>query len=259
MKVAIIGAGNLATHLSKALQNAGFDIAQVYSRTETSAKELAGLLRVSYTTNISSIVDDASLYVISVSDDSIQSVSKSLTSFGGLVVHTAGSIPMDVFSGRLKNFGVLYPLQTFTKQRPVDFLNIPIFIEANTQENLQILQTVAKSISSSVYNASSQEREQLHLAAVFCCNFVNHLYHLAAQVAQQAGFEFKALSRLILETADKAIDSENPKAVQTGPAVRNDVKVMKKHLELLASRPGWQEIYEMLSKNIRNISHEFTK
>ena len=254
MKVVSIGAGNLSTHISKALQNAGFEMIQVYSRTDTSAKDLAGLLQTPYTTNIGSIVNDASLYVISVSDDAIGSLCEGLPLTDGVVIHTAGSVPMNVFAGRFKNYGVMYPLQTFSKLRQVDFSEIPVFIEANAQDTLQSLRRVAEAISGKVYEASSEERMKLHLAAVFGSNFVNHLYHLSAQLAQQAGFDFNVLSPLILETTHKALVSGNPKEVQTGPAVRNDQSVMRKHMDMLASHSEWKEIYAILSENIRKTS-----
>ena len=253
MKIVSIGAGNLAFQLSKALQDAGFEMTQVYSRTETSAKKLAELLRTSYTADIGSIAGDAALYIISISDDAIEPISERLSMLNALVVHTAGSVPMDVFAGRLKNYGVFYPLQTFSKSRRVDFSEIPVFIEANSNENLQVLRKLAKAISKKVYHASSAERIQLHLAAVFGCNFVNHLYHLSAQLARRAGFDFAVLSPLIIETANKALVSGNPNEVQTGPAARNDGDMMRKHLEILDSMPEWKEIYRMLSENIVRI------
>ena len=256
MKIVFIGAGNLSAHLSQALQSAGFEIAQVYSRTEASAKELAGLLNVPHTTDMGCMIGDASLYIISVSDDAIEFLSERLNVGNGLVVHTAGSVPMDVFAGKFKNYGVLYPLQTFSKLRPVDFSEIPVLIEANSGDNLQILRMVAAAISRKVYDAPSEKRLQLHLAAVFGCNFVNHLYHLSAQIARQAGFDFSILSPLILETVHKALAAGNPKEVQTGPAVRNDLKVMRKHMDLLASHPEWKEIYALLSENIRKVKSE---
>jgi predicted short-subunit dehydrogenase-like oxidoreductase (DUF2520 family) len=250
VKIVFIGAGNVAVHLSQALQNTGFEIAQVYSRTETSARGLANLLQVPYATSISRIISDASLYIISVSDDAIEPLTGSLELADRLVVHTAGSVPMDVFAGKLDNYGVLYPLQTFSKSSPVDFTGIPMLIEANTPGNLQRLRMIAETISQKVYCASSAERMQLHLAAVFGCNFVNHFYHLSAQIAQQAGFNFDVLSPLILETARKAIASGNPQQMQTGPAARGDRNVMDKHMELLAAHPEWRTIYAMLSESI---------
>ena len=250
MKIVCIGAGNLATQLFQALKNAGFEIAQVFSRTESSARELAEMLQVPFTIDTGKIITNASLYMICVSDDAIEHVAEQLPLTNQLVVHTAGSVSMRVFIGKLTNYGVFYPLQTFSKTRPVDFSHIPVFLEANTPTNLQLLCNVAGAISNRVYHATSEMRIQLHLAAVFGCNFVNHLYHLAAQITQQAGFNFEILSPLILETASKAIVSGNPQNTQTGPAVRNDQEVMQKHIELLATRPEWQEIYTMLSRNI---------
>jgi len=256
MKIVSVGAGNLAYHLLKALQNAGFELIQVYSRTEASAKELAERLNVPYTIDICSINCNASVYVIAVNDDAIDKISDSFISNKGLFIHTAGSVPMNVFKGKLKNYGVIYPLQTFSKLRSVNFANIPIFIEANTEENLQLLRTIADVISSKVFHASSEERKQLHLAAVFGCNFVNHLYNVSAQLAKQAGFDFSVLFPLILETANKVLVSGNPKEVQTGPAIRNDRIVMQKHLELLSRKPEWKEIYAVLSENIKRMKNE---
>ena len=250
MKIVSIGAGNLSTHLSQALQNAGFEIAQVYSRTEASAKKLADMMNVPYITDMGCITGDASLYMISVGDDAIEFLCEKLPLTDGLVIHTAGSVPMDVFAGKFRNYGVLYPLQTFTKLRSVDFAEIPVLIEANSEDNLQILRMVAEAISYKVYNASSEKRMQLHLAAVFGCNLVNHLYHISAQIAQRAGFDFSILSPLILETAHKALESGNPKEVQTGPAVRNDNRIISKQLDLLTNHPEWKEIYALLSENI---------
>jgi len=250
MKIVIIGAGNLSTHLSKALQNSGFEIAQVYSRTKATAKVLSDILQVPYTTSIGNIHRDASLYIISISDDAIKSVSEDLKFIEGLVIHTSGSVSINVFSSLFKNYGVLYPLQTFSKTRTVEFSNIPVFLEANTQENYQTLSTIAKAISNKVYKATTAERMKLHLSAVFCCNFVNHLYQLSKQIVQQAGFDFSELAPLILETAHKAVSSGNPKSIQTGPAIRNDQKVIQMHLDYLSSKPEWQEIYSLISKNI---------
>ena len=251
MKIVFIGAGNLAFILSKALQDAGLEIIQVYSRTEESAKALARLLDVTYTTDIGCVTEDASMYIVSVSDSAIEFLAEKLTSLNGLVVHTAGSVTVDVFAGKLNNYGVLYPLQTFSKKRTVDFSNIPVFIEANSHENLQTIRMVAETISQNVFHATSEQRMKLHLAAVFGCNFVNHLYSISSQLAQQAGFDLAVLSPLILETACKAIDSRNPNDVQTGPAKRNDRQIMSKHMDMLEIMPEWRSMYNILSENIK--------
>jgi predicted short-subunit dehydrogenase-like oxidoreductase (DUF2520 family) len=250
VKVVFIGAGNIATQLSITMQHNGFEIVQVYSRTERSAKKLAELLNVCYTADICSIISDASLYIVAVSDNAVETMAEGLTSVDGLVVHTAGSVPMEVFAGKVKNYGVFYPLQTFSKSRPVNFSNIPIFIETDTPDNLQQLHAIARLVSQNVYHCTSAMRMQLHLAAVFGCNFVNHLYHISSQLAGRAGFDFTVLTPLIIETLNKAIAAKSPNDVQTGPAARNDREVMNKHLEMLALIPEWKNIYEILSENI---------
>ena len=251
MKIVMIGAGNLATHLSEAFINAGFQIVQVFSRSDISARLLANRIKAPYTTDIKSIVIDASLYVISVNDDAISQLIEYLPVTKQLVIHTAGSVPMDIFSGKLDNYGVLYPLQTFSKSRLVNFKEIPIFLEANNNDNLTALHEIAKSISEKVYVANSRNRMFLHLAAVFCCNFVNYLYHISSDIVKQDGFNFNILAPLILETAQKAVESEDPSKVQTGPAIRNDQKTMEKHLNLLDSHNSWHDLYAFLSKSIR--------
>ena len=251
MKIVFIGAGNLAFHLSKALQNGGFTIAQIYSRTKASAKELADALNTQYTTNVGSIVDDATVYIMSVSDSAIGQLTEHLTTLDGLVVHTAGSVDVNVFEGKIKNFGVIYPLQTFSKSRTVNFSEIPVFIEANSRDNLHTISKLANAISQKVFYASSDERLQLHLSAVFGCNFVNNLYNVSVQLARKARFDMSVLAPLILETAHKALASGNPEEVQTGPAARNDRDVMKKHIESLSDKPEWKELYKLLSDNIK--------
>ena len=250
MHVVSIGAGNVATHLSKVLHTSGFEIVQVYSRSEKSAKELSDFLKTSYTTDIGCVKDDASLYIISVSDEAVESVVNELPATNGLVVHTSGSVSIDVFSGKFENYGVLYPLQTFSKNRSVDFSDIPLFLEANSQISIQKLRKVAESISENIFEATSADRKKLHLSAVFGCNFVNHLFHISAHFAKEAGFEFSILSALLHETVNKAIHSNNPKSVQTGPAIRNDRKVIQNHLEMLSSNSEYHNIYAILSENI---------
>ncbi len=250
MKIVLLGAGNLAAHLSAALKNAGFEIAQIYNRSEKSARELADALHARCTTDAAQIDTDASLYLMCVSDDAIASVAGKMPPTDGLVVHTAGSVPMKILSDKFRNCGVWYPLQTFSKSRPVDFAEIPLFLEANSPENLQLLRQIAGKISKKVYEATSDERIRLHLAAVFGCNFVNCLYNVSAGIVGEAGFDFEILAPLILETARKAVASGDPGKVQTGPAVRNDTSVMQKHTELLSDRPDLPEIYTRLSKYI---------
>ena len=219
-RVVFIGAGNLATHLSKALQEAGHDIVQVFSRTASSAQQLAGKLGCAMTTSIEAVRPDADIYIYSVSDAILgELIARTPLPDGALCLHTAGSIPMSVFAPRCQRYGVFYPLQTFSKDRPVKFEEIPLFIEGYTPEVTATLREMGQEISRQVIEASSEQRRHLHLAAVFACNFTNHLYAIAAELLEHQGLPFDALRPLIRETAAK-IETLAPAAAQTGPAMR---------------------------------------
>ncbi|MDR1667609.1 MAG: DUF2520 domain-containing protein [Bacteroidales bacterium] len=252
MQTVMIGAGNVAVHLSKALQEKGNPVVQVYSRSAPSAAALAGMLDTDYTTSVRELRRDAELYVMAVSDDAVPEVLSTLPLTEQLIVHTAGSVPIGVFDKKMHNYGVLYPLQSFSKQHAVDLSGVPVFLEANTPSNLKILWDVAEKIFSEVYEATSEKRLLLHVAAVFASNFTNSLYGVAAQLLQTSGFAFDVLCPLVMETARKAAASGNPVHVQTGPARRNDQNVLCKHIELLAAYPQWQQLYLQLSETIKN-------
>jgi predicted short-subunit dehydrogenase-like oxidoreductase (DUF2520 family) len=258
MRIVMIGAGNLAIHLSKALQDAGNDLIQVFSRSEKSAAWLAGVLKTDYTTAIHNVRPNAELYIIAITDDAIPEIVSCLPFTERLVVHTAGSIPRDVFAGKMRNYGIFYPLQSFSKACPVDFAGIPVFLEANTPENLQTLQSLAEQISSNVSELSSEKRLLLHLAAVFGSNFANSLYEIAAQITEKAGLTFDVLSPLLSETLRKATNAHHPASVQTGPAKRNDRRVLQEHIDLLTAHPEWRQLYVQMSECIRQ-QHEQAK
>ena len=252
MKVVLIGAGNLATNLGKALFRAGHEIVQVYSRTETSAMALAETLHCSSTCILDDVSEDADIYIIAVKDSALPAVAASLYEKHGerFVVHTAGSMSMDVLP--FEQRGVLYPMQTFSKNKEVDFSIIPCFIEAKHVEDVEILRKLVHTISDTIYELDGENRKYLHLAAVFCCNFANHCFSLGSELLQQHGnLPFSVMLPLIDETAAK-LYSMSPKEAQTGPAVRWDENVMSKHLELLANTPDLQKIYELMSKSIHN-------
>lgn len=248
MKVVFIGAGNLATRLSLAMQRAGMTVAQVYSHTEASACRLAERLACRYTTDLKEIEADADLYVFSLKDAVLQEVIARFKPVGGLCVHTAGSMPMYVFEGYAKRYGVLYPLQTFSKEREVDFRPIPLFLEANTEEDADYLHSVAGRLSDNVRFLSSDKRRTLHLAGVFACNFANHIYALAGRLLEEQGVEREVLLPLTDETAAK-IHVMTPHQAQTGPAIRYDQNVIDKHLAMLAD-PDMRAIYELMSQSI---------
>lgn len=248
MKVVFIGAGNLATHLALSMHRVGMTIVQVYSRTMTHASELSGRLNCPWTISLAEIRDDADLYVFSLKDTALEEVIPQVPSNGGLWVHTAGSMPMHVFAGYTERYGVFYPLQTFSKGRDISLEHVPFFLESYREEDLKLLRRAASALSDQVVILSSEKRKKLHLAAVFACNFTNHMYVLAGKILEEEGLSSKLLLSLTDETAAKIHDL-SPLAAQTGPAVRYDENVMNKHLEMLGD-PIMKEIYKLLSESI---------
>lgn len=256
MKIVLIGAGNLATHLGKALHAAGHDMVQVFSRTMQSAETLASLLDAEPLTDMAQVRDDADVYIFSVKDSALEQLISQLC--GGekkVFLHTAGSMPMSVFREKALHYGVLYPMQTFSKQREVDFSIIPCFIEANDEFALKQIEGLAGQISHRVCQLSSEDRKYLHLSAVFACNFANHCYAASQELLQQHGIPFDVMLPLIDETAAK-VHGMTPKEAQTGPAVRYDENVIGKQIRLLENQPYFQKIYDCMSKSIHELESE---
>ena len=254
MKIVLIGAGNLSTHLGKALHAAGHDMVQVFSRTMQSAETLASLLDAEPLTNMAQVRDDADVYIFLVKDSALEQLISQLC--GGekkVFLHTAGSMPMSVFRGKALHYGVLYPMQTFSKQREVDFSIIPCFIEANDEFAQKQIEGLAVQISHRVYQLSSEDRRYLHLSAVFACNFANHCYAVSQELLQQHGIPFDVMLPLIDETAAK-VHGMTPKDAQTGPAVRYDENVIGKQIQLLENQPYFQKIYDSMSKSIHELN-----
>ena len=254
MKIAFIGSGNLAWHISKAFQDAGAEIIQVFSRTEKNAKKLADMLNTCYTTNIVEISPDADLYVFAVSDEvlirlSMNELIREIID-DKLVVHTAGSVELSVLKPLSKNYGVFYPFQTFSKNTELECSKIPICYEANTDENNKILKELAEKISTNVQFIDTEQRKYIHLAGVFACNFTNHMYALAEKILNDKKISAKIMMPLINETAKK-VNRYSAKEVQTGPVVRNDEIIIKKHLELLGNYPDCKNLYTFVSDNIK--------
>ena len=250
MRIVFVGAGRLATNLSQALQAADHEIVQVYSRTMESASQLAELLGVQATDDLASL-RDADVYILSIKDSAMMEVIPSLVRKRepAVFLHTAGSMPMSVFKGYCTHYGVLYPMQTFSKDRLIDFSNVPFFIEGNDDKALQVAAALAGSVSKNVRQLSSSERKYLHLAAVFASNFVNHCYELSAEILQRHGIPFDVMLPLIDETADK-VHILSPHDAQTGPAVRFDQNVIVAQMDLLKDTPQAQRIYQEMSKSI---------
>lgn len=250
-KITLIGAGNVATQLGTTLQKAGFEILQVYSRSDKAARTLAKKINAQPITDLKKLLPVASIYIIAVKDDAIAELAKQLHVNNQVVVHTSGSIEMSVLKGTSQNYGVFYPLQTFSKSKAVDFSNIPICIEASNKKTAKTLKRFAKSISKSVQEINSAQRKTLHVAAVFACNFTNHMYAIADSLLTKSNISFDLLKPLIMETADK-IKHQAPVLMQTGPAIRNDKKTMDAHLKLLSTDKQLRAIYKLISDHIKN-------
>lgn len=251
-RIVLLGAGNVATHLLPGLARIG-NLVQIYNRTESSARALVEGLRsvnteagISFTSRLDSLAD-ADLYVISVKDDAIADILHDVPDNGALWVHTAGSVGMDVFSGHRKRFGILYPLQTFSKEASIDINHVPFLIEGNSQEVEALLQLYASIISDTVIKADSRQRREIHIAAVFASNFVNHLLGIAHSRLTSAGINPEILKPLVQATIDKAF-SLSPISAQTGPARRNDTSVIQSHLKSLQGTEA--EIYRLLTESI---------
>lgn len=252
--IVFIGAGNLATNLAKALYHKGFRILQVYSRTEESARALAQQVEAEFATHLEEIDDSARLYIVSLKDSALEELLPAIVagkSKDALMVHTAGSLPMEIWQGYADHYGVFYPMQTFSKQREAHFAEIPFFIEASSAEDVEMLKNVAGTLSEKVYEANSEQRKSLHLAAVFCSNFTNHMYALSAELLKKSGLPFDVMLPLIDETARKVHELE-PKDAQTGPAIRYDKNVIGNHVKMLDDEPDMQQLYELISQSIHN-------
>jgi predicted short-subunit dehydrogenase-like oxidoreductase (DUF2520 family) len=249
-KVTIVGAGNVAHNFALAFRNAGYIIHEVYSRTQRSAMLLSQAMNTSYTTDLSNLRADTDLFILAVNDDALADVVCSIKVKNVPIVHTSGSTPIDVFeSCGFKNYGIFYPVQSFQKNETESLEPIPICVEANDSKTEDLFLSLAKSMSRKVYAMDSEKRKALHVAAVFANNFSNHLFHIAGEILAKKQIPFDVIRPLVEKTADK-IKHEKPINAQTGPAVRNDKKVIDSHLKYLASNPEYQKIYDLITADI---------
>jgi len=254
MRISIIGSGNVATHLSAALKNAGHRLVQVYSPNMQHAAMLAYHVGAEAVDDLKDLTPETDLFIIAVKDDAIAEIIPRLSTLNKLVVHTSGAVELQQLLNFTPNAGVFYPLQTFSKTKELNFWEVPMCIEGADEAITKTLEELARTISNNVYRVSSAQRKVLHLSAVFACNFTNHLYAVAQALLAESNISFDMLRPLIMETADK-IKQHSPASVQTGPAVRNDEKTMQAHLQMLARKHDLQKMYQLLSQDIiKNIN-----
>ena len=237
MKIVLIGRGRLATNLEHTLLSAGHEVASINSRT------------------LEALPLEADVYIVAVKDAALADVIRAATKGreSQLFVHTAGSMPMDIFKGLTVHYGVFYPMQTFSKERLVDFNDISVFLETNDTVSMERLKMLSTTLTTHIYELDSEGRKHLHLAAVFACNFVNHCYALSAEVLAAKGLPFSVMLPLVDETAQK-VHELAPREAQTGPAVRGDQNVMQMQANMLAGNPAVKQIYEALSNDIQRLA-----
>lgn len=253
MKISLLGSGNVATHLARALYDLKHQLVQVYSPNQQNAEQLAHMVQAQAIDQLDEL-QPADLYLIAVKDSAINEVALQLSHLNiqGIVAHTSGSTALDAIQQSSSVYGVFYPLQTFSKTKAVDFSQVPLLLEGSSAEVLHQLDTLARQLSAQVYHYSTQQRRSLHLAAVIACNFSNYLYSVADDYLTQQGVDFDLLKPLILETASK-IQHHAPIQMQTGPAVRHDQGILDMHQQMLESQPHLQQVYELLSQGIMQL------
>jgi len=243
--IILLGSGNVATHLGIALKNSNFAILQVYSKSIKNAKALAKKLDTHFTNDLTKL-KSADLIIVSVNDDAISSVLSQVKNTA--IVHTSGSVRLNVFKEKFSNYGVFYPLQTFNKEVDLNISDIPFCIEGNSLEFENQLIKIAKTLSNNVVKMNSQQRKKLHIAAVFACNFSNHMYSLADELLEKNDIDFKILLPLIKNTITN-LEKNKPKEVQTGPAKRNDKDIIQEHIDTIKEKEI-RELYQKISANI---------
>lgn len=248
--VVLIGAGNVAFHLGKALKRSGNKLLLLINRDQKRGERLAFELGCKFTTDFKAIPEETDVVIIAVKDDAISEVAGKIFCPGKVVVHTSGSVPMSALGDASDRLGVFYPLQTMHRGSEVNMKEVPFCIEGNSNWNEGMLLELARSISDNVQVLNSEQRRITHIAAVFACNFTNHFYALADDILQKNGMDLDILRPLIRKTANN-INNGHPKELQTGPAKRNDTKVMQEHLDMLEKvSPELKKLYEDVSESI---------
>ncbi|MCH5178694.1 MAG: DUF2520 domain-containing protein [Prevotellaceae bacterium] len=254
MKISVLGAGNVGSHLARALSGVGHSVA-VWNRSEAALALLRREVGIKCCTDLKELPKDTEIYLIAVKDDAVAAVAQRLADALGktnaIVAHTAGSLPKSVLDGCFEYTGVFYPMQTFSRDKVLEYSNISFFVE----EQDDMLHRLAQTISPKVFSLTTEQRKVLHLASVFACNFTNHCYAIAADLLNGINVPFATLQPLINETAAKVNDL-SPREAQTGPAQREDYGIMKSQSRMLDDKPNWQKIYNCMSDSIIKHKHD---
>ena len=247
MKIAILGSGNVAYHLAKMFKEKNIPISQIFGRNEKDLQEISEQFEIPFSTTE---LADAELYFIAVNDAAVAAISKNIKNQNSLVAHTSGSLPKEILEGNYRKAS-FYPLQTFSKSKMLQYSEIPFFVEAENEADSQILENLALKISEKVMKSDYEKRKYIHLTAVFACNFVNHLFARAKEISDSQQIPFHYFLPLIKETTSK-IEKIEPKLAQTGPAIRNDEKILQLH-EALITEEEHLKIYQVMNESIKKM------
>lgn len=251
MKIVVVGSGNVATHFARAFHASGNAIAQVYSRNIAHAQVLASQLDGQAVDRFADLADDAHLYILAIPDDALYEVVTQISPKQGIVVHTSGSVPMDVLKPLSAKIGVVYSPQTFVKSLEMNYSELPICLEASGGEVLERLKNLVLPVSQKIYDISSEQRRKLHLAAVFVNNFVNALNATGQDLTRENGVPFDILFPIMASTAERAKQGDLWQ-LQTGPAARGDKQTIANHRKLLSSDPEKLQIYDLMTALIQS-------
>ena len=247
--IVLLGAGNVATHISRHFFARGHHISCIYSRSGDSARSLASEFDTMGTAEVDQVPRKADFFILCVPDRAVAEVARQFSDREGIWLHTSGALHMDVFQGIARDFGVLYPLQTLSRERKIRMGHIPFLLEASSPLVMERIKDLVSSISEKVGEADSPIRLRVHLAAVFANNFSNHMVFVAKQILADSDLNPGLLDPLLEETFQKLKDMD-PQAAQTGPAIRGDRETLDKHIELLRDHPEWEKIYTFISRDI---------
>lgn len=252
--ITLIGSGNVAWHLGPALENAGYPVIEIFSREKRNAKALVKrLYNADHTSSLDFKESSSHVFIICIPDDAIEEVAKEIIiPEHAILLHTSGNTEMNILEySATSNYGVFYPLQTFSKNKKLSFTEIPILLESSNKDTYKIIEKIAKSISENTYKVNSQQRKRVHIAAVFASNFVNHLLSLSEEILRKQNLDFDILKPLIIEQVTKSLNID-PENAQTGPAYRKDFKTLDNHVEILQNEYSEElvDIYKMLTQSI---------
>ncbi|MDR2835572.1 MAG: DUF2520 domain-containing protein [Bacteroidales bacterium] len=250
IKIAIIGAGNVASHFVEKIKNTDIQILQICNRHINKAKKLANIVNAEAIDNFEQILPNADIYFFMLSDSGIVEIIDKIKSQKGIFVHTSGTLSKDIFKNHTNNYGVFYPFQTFSEKDKLNFNDLPILLDTSNKYTSEILEKFAQNLKCKVYNIDEKQRQIIHLSGIFASNFANHCVFLGEQILKNENIDIDIIQPLLKQSFNK-IFSIGAKKAQTGPAYRNDEIIIEKHLKMLENNRNLSEIYKILSKSIQ--------